>query len=710
MPPAAPEPEAAPTDRVAHTAFALLWAVVGGAACSTVIGLEPNLVEEGLVIHVAQRLVAGEHLYRDIVFFTGPLPFELLGLLFRIFGEEILVGRGATALIQGVNAALAYGLVRRAGGGVLAHAAGALVAALPLLLFPLFSIFYYTPLAFSIGLWATYAAVRGSDDARWAFAAGVAVAAVALCKQTIGVALAAGLFAALLATAPTGARVRITRAFALGGAATAVLTLAFYGLRGDLGELWRCLVTIPLSLGETFGSRYMNLWPPGVLDPELHAHKVVYFPNLYFLKYGIYAPLSSDVILGVQLLYSLPILALIATPIARLFGPIPKAAWINAAYLVAMATNLFPRSDWGHLVFSLAPSVLQLLILLTPALRLVPYLPHAAAVAIAAAAGWYGLAVGQWVHDEAGPPNWGPRVPLRPVSAIYRVVTIPRIVRYLRSRTEPGDPIFVARSEPLLYFATETTNPTPYGGVLTGIYEEQQRHILEALPDVRFVVISDLDQPMWTYYSEELPEVQAYLERHFHIAERYPLDDASWIVVLERGPDRGATWLDLMEERPKARAWTLDENREQQPDDLPLARLVARHNRRSMPMRLGHWGGGIDYEFTVPEPGARFESGVGYRGMVSLEDLHVHPRRSHMVVEVGRDGRFEEVARQKVSGVGGAGRRWTPIQADLTPWAGQEITLRLTIDVAVPVAERDLSWWASPRIVRTGRGDDAGEG
>ena len=262
MTPAALEPEPAPTDRVAHTAFALLWAVVGGAACTTVIGLEPNLVEEGLLIHVAQRLVAGEHLYRDIVFFTGPLPFELLGVLFRIFGEEILVGRGATVIIQGINAALAYGLVRRAGGDVLAHAGGALVAALPLLLFPLFSIFYYTPLAFSFGLWSAYAAIRGTESVRWAFAAGVAVAAVALCKQTVGAALALAMFVAVLATARQEMRLRITRSFVLGGAAAALLTVGFYGLRGDLGELWRCLVTVPLSLGETFSSRYLNLWPP----------------------------------------------------------------------------------------------------------------------------------------------------------------------------------------------------------------------------------------------------------------------------------------------------------------------------------------------------------------------------------------------------------------------------------------------------------------
>src|SRR5215472_1284054 len=62
------------------------WGLAGAVACALMALLEPNLVEEGFPLHVAQRLVAGQHLYRDIAFFTGPVPFELLALLFRIFG------------------------------------------------------------------------------------------------------------------------------------------------------------------------------------------------------------------------------------------------------------------------------------------------------------------------------------------------------------------------------------------------------------------------------------------------------------------------------------------------------------------------------------------------------------------------------------------------------------------------------------------------
>ena len=115
-------------------------------------------------------------------------------------------------------------------------------------------------------------------------------------------------------------------------------------------------------------------------------------------------------------------------------------------------------------------------------------------------------------------------------------------------------------------------------------------------------------------------------------------------------------------------------------------------------MRLGHWGGGIDFEFRVP-PHARFEAGVGYRGMVSLDDLHEHPRKTHMRVEVGVDGVFETVAEQKVSDARMEGRRWTDFAVDLSRFEGQEITLRLSAVPAVPVGKRNLSWWASPRIV-----------
>jgi hypothetical protein len=691
-----------PAAQARRAAPFLLWGLAGAAACLGVAGLEPNLVEEGLVVHFAERLAGGEHLYRDLVFFTGPLPFELLAALFRVFGAEIAVGRAAQALAHAAATAATFGVARRAGAGPLAHLAAALVAAAPILLFPLFSIFYYTPLAFGLGSLAVAAAVRGAGSRGFAAGAGLLVAAVALCKQTIGAVAAAGLLACLAAGAPAPARRARAGAMLSGGAAAALATLAFYAARGDLADLVRCLVAVPIALGDRFGSGYPNLWPPGRLAPELEAHKAIYFPNLWLLRHGLYAHLGFGIVLATQALYALPFLALAATALSRIAGPLALAVWCHAAWLLAITTNLFPRADWGHLVYALPSACVQLVLLAGAGAR-AARIPTRALGALAAA-GTLGLATAalgtaRWLHAESGEPRWGPRVPLRPVSAVYRIPTVPRVIHFLRERLRPDEPIFVARAEPLLYFATGARNPTPYGGVLPVLNAEQEERILGALPGLRYVVMSDVDQPSWTYYAEELPRVQEHLERYYRIPRYFPLDDASWLVVLERGPDRGATAIDLVVERPLARAFVRDAPDAERAEEHPPPRLVARHNKRPLGMRVGRFGGGLDYEIRVPER-ARFEAGVGFRGMVSLEDLHEHPKRSRMRVSVRRPGGEPvELAAVRVDDSRGGGRRWTAIEADLSAFGGELVTLRLELVPEAPLLPpAELGWWGSPRI------------
>ena len=103
----------------------------------------------------------------------------------------------------------------------------------------------------------------------------------------------------------------------------------------------------------------------------------------------------------------------------------------------------------------------------------------------------------------------------------------------------------------------------------------QEEKILPALEQVRFVVMSDIDQPLYTYYSDELPEVWAYFERHFQIPQDFRLDDASWITVSRRGRDRGPTAIDLHQRRAGARSWVRDLNgRPIEQDSSPHGRLA----------------------------------------------------------------------------------------------------------------------------------------
>jgi hypothetical protein len=94
-------------------AHVVLWMLVGGICCALVGPFEPNLLEEGVGLHVAQRLAHGEQLYRDVLVYTGPLPFELLGLLFRAFGEEIWVAR---SFVVGLHALATGACGRRCDG------------------------------------------------------------------------------------------------------------------------------------------------------------------------------------------------------------------------------------------------------------------------------------------------------------------------------------------------------------------------------------------------------------------------------------------------------------------------------------------------------------------------------------------------------------------------------------------------------------------
>jgi hypothetical protein len=674
------------------------WGLIAALCAASVMGLEPNLVEEGMMLHIAERLARGERLYRDVVFFTGPLPFELLAGLFRVFGAEIAVGRLFMVGAQAAAAACIFVFARRAGAGAFAHAAAAVVAVSPLLLFPLFSGFYYTPLALQLAYFAALAALLGISSPAWAAVAGVACAAVALCKQTLGVILAGALLATLVANCERGTRVRRALAFTAGGAAVAAVTLLAFAARGDLAALVHWLVSVPIALESQYSSPMINFWPPGEIAPELYGNKALYIPNHWFQLYGILTRVTPLMVLTTQLLYALPFVALAATALARLARPLPAAVWLNGAVLLALTSNLFPRTDWGHVVFVIPPACIQLFLLAGRIGAARARRPRGATlaagvcVALLLACG-AGFAV--WLNQASGSPTYGPRVPLRPVSAAYRSRNLPNVVQYLRQRVQPGEPIFVARAEPLIYFATGTTNPTPYPGILTAFSEEQEDKILAALPRTRFVVMSEVDQPLWTYYSDELPRVQAELERYYRIAPYFPVGLESWIVVLERDVDRGPTAIDLIEH--PARAWVRDEPGQERDEPVPAPRLPARHNRRTLGMRLGSWGGGLDWQIDVP-PGARLQVDTGFIGMASNEDMHEHPLRSRIVISLGRNGAFETLDRHVLHLNRSDTPHWQPIEVDLSGFAGERVTLRIALEAEFAVGTRDLAWLGSPRI------------
>jgi len=688
----------------------LLWGLVGALSCASMIPLEPNMLEEGLILEIAQRLARGQHLYQDVVIFTGPLPFEFLAWLFRLFGEELLIGRVVVAILHGGATATIHAIARSVGPDGRDHVAAGLMACAPILLFPLFSTYFYTTLAVSIGVLASGAALAGLRDFRWAIVAGVLVAAAALCKQTVGFVLAIGLLTSVGACAPRGERRRAILGVMIGGGAVTIVTLAAFAFVGGLGALVHSLVELPMSFEPSYNSPFMNFWPPGRFSEEITDSQVFYLPYLYGLLYGGWGLQPGvGISLLTQLLFALPLLAIGATALRRWQGPLAPAVWIHFATLIAMTSNLFPRSDWGHLVSVLPSAAIHLALLLPRATTQPEGVRRAGPVCVGLLA-ISSAAFAVWLYSASVAPNFGPRVPLRPVNPGYQDDAVPRAIRFIREHTEPGDPIFVARAEPLIYFATETLNPTPYGGVIPGMQEEQQETILRALESTRYVVMSDIDQPVFTYYRDELPRVQDELERRFHIPDGYLRAESNWMLVLERGSDRGATHTDLIDENSTGTRWMRTANGRNRPAPAFEEPIPTVQNRRFLPVVIGPRGGGIDFSLEIPENGV-FQASIGYPVIATgAKSVHRHPRASQMSLSIWSDeasepamedrgqGGWETLSEWMVRITDEDVPRWQHVEADLAAFAGRSVRLRLEAKPERARRGARLAWWGSPRI------------
>lgn len=677
-------------------ALGAFWAIVGGLACAWMVPLEPNMLEEGIALHLAQRMMGGEHLFSDLASFTGPLPFELLALLFRIFGDDLMVARGAVAVMHGAACAAVFSIARNARNDAFAHFAAGLFAATPVMLFPLYSLYFYSVTTVHFAIGATWAALRGIQSSPHAILAGALVALTALCKQNLGPVLALLLGACVVVFAAADQRWRRAGAFVGGGTLITAATLALYGFRGDLEPLINSLVWLPLSFRDTFGSAYVNMWPLGTFRDDIFVDRGRYVPSLYGFKYGIFGRVGTTATLTTQLLYAAPFLALGLTAFAALRRRLSPAVWLHTALLVALIPSLFPRTDWGHLVYVLPAAGIQLTLLARKATNA----RWAQAVPLLLLAGLTGatISTGMWLHKNAAPSRFGPKVPLRPVNQMLKTPELPKVIDMIRKGAAPGEPIFVARSEPLIYFATGTSNPTPYSGVVPGIDEEQERQIIEGLNQARFAVMSDIDQPMFLYYSDELPNVWAHLERHFQMVKGAP---RGWLSLLERGKDRGPVLVDLFEMRDAGRSWVREHRGRPEPAKRKAPRIASRMNRRVLPFWNGTGGGGIDFQIDVPE-GSIFQADVGLWQVIGLRAEYLHPKRSEMVVSIRAAGSpdvFTPLVRATVHAGFHQGFAWRPIEADLAAYAGQRVELRMELRPQGPLkGPHRLAWFGSPRL------------
>ena len=329
--------------------------------------------------------------------------------------------------------------------------------------------------------------------------------------------------------------------------------------------------------------------------PEAAGSQTFYLPYYYVLFQGIFVEPTWRAILATQLLFALPLFALAATAARTSSWAAPPAAFVlheRPVHRLALEPRPAHRLGSSRARASAAHR---------PALHRGAAGAPSVALAANAACGsarpscssgsLAGSASLERIIDRVADPGpLGARVRLRPVSAPLRGsarAARDRVPRdRTRSRASPSSWRAPSRSSTSRRTrATRRRIPACFRPSATSSSARSSRRS----SDVRFVVMSDVDQPAMTYYRDELPAVQAYLERFFHIPRR-PSRTARchWLRVLERGADRGATAIDLVALARVRPAPSLAIARGRSKRRPPCSeRLATRRNRRPLGFALG---------------------------------------------------------------------------------------------------------------------------
>jgi 4-amino-4-deoxy-L-arabinose transferase-like glycosyltransferase len=191
--------------------------------------MEPD---EGILLQGAQRILAGQVLYRDFFSFYTPGSYYARALLFKIFGSSLPVARTALALAGAILSSITYLLARRVCSRSIALTLAALatLTTLPYRFLVLHN--------WDSTLWAClalYGAVRLLEmpSRKWAFALGLFTSLTVLFEQSKGAGLCLGLGMGFLAIwFLQGRRSLLNRfeflAFVIGFAGPIAITFAYF--------------------------------------------------------------------------------------------------------------------------------------------------------------------------------------------------------------------------------------------------------------------------------------------------------------------------------------------------------------------------------------------------------------------------------------------------------------------------------------------------
>ncbi len=392
-----------------------------------------DLLDEGFEYRLASRILHGQVPYRDFFTVVTPLAFYWQALLIAVFGPGLLVGRVANLGCALATPVLLYVVGRRLAGRPLALAAAALSIPWGLPWWPQPNYSWYVVL---LELAAAAVALGAAEGrARW-WPAGLLAAGALLTKQNVGLltALALSLYA-LWRGGPAA-----LRGYTAGLGVPVLALLLYLGSAGALGPFWYQTVVFALTR-----------FPRAARIP---------YPSLRTDLGNLHLPGAA----GMEALVGhLPHAVLLGGLLVLLAGALRRARWLPEGVLawcltLAGLSIAYPRSDFVHIDYALAPTFLGLAWLLFRLCGGRPWLLPLALLLMGS------LCTASWqVRPRvAGTMPLGlPRAAgiLVPPSV---AVTVSQVVTAIDRAVPPDRPVLVLPWANMLTYLAARQNPSPY--------------------------------------------------------------------------------------------------------------------------------------------------------------------------------------------------------------------------------------------------------
>lgn len=232
------------------------------------------LLDEGYVVHAAERMIGGELLYRDVYGHYAPLLYHALALAFAVAGPSILVSRTVYIGLLLANVAITYRLARR-----FVQPAAALVPASLIAIVP--GQWSKATVGFAMGVvLLTLARALERPGGLRCFALGLAGGLAVAARQDLGLVLlafsvAASALPALLPQrygehGPRSLVLAIRRVFATAAGSVVVpgAFAAYYAAKGGLEALVHATLLRAFTQRSAYGFELWSLLASGGAAPE----------------------------------------------------------------------------------------------------------------------------------------------------------------------------------------------------------------------------------------------------------------------------------------------------------------------------------------------------------------------------------------------------------------------------------------------------------